>query len=650
MFKLEKSLYKEMLDYSKANPNSIYTNQDFETSGKEDSLLASGKDKLPRKVRNKKAQSLLEIMCKHLEEGNRYKELIEFIKENRLITYYSSFCRILDLYVREGLINKDKLFQVGMEFATCSNNPEEIKLGITMLGFSYDDRAMEILEILGLHSEYTLYVIESLKTHYNYNSFVFKMAKKTYGYGKIHCLKNLEPINTEIKEWIIEEGSENSVLREGSAMISVDKVDMSWYLKSRQVKEKEFAAISRLLYYIFSAKENNIYELEDSLETLRIYMEFAREYANSFEDLCAIAYVEDWTMPYFYDGEMGLIKENGWKSEEKNEIGIKCKNILKNKKWIKVLNKAIDKGEKEAEQYLFLANFIGASLEFGSFEKMLKRYPCNIEVYYYITELGDSSDVKNLIEYTKNTFPFEEIASLPENINEDDIGKDHEPDICLLYLLCSLKRYDFIEIDLALKALFARFSQCRIEAIKHLKQNKEHWNSKTVEEIKKAIDLEPNEGIKRRMKRLIGEDEKQVNKARKYVDISKEIVNPHFKDIYLFSTNVAGVLYRDMGVVEDEIQVGDILFLKREIDNPYDENAIMVTTDYGYVIGYIPKKINHQPKNLIDGGKYLYGIIKEFSMESNHLLIDVYLSYEDVVESINEVINMYGKSNINSIQ
>ncbi len=131
-----------------------------------------------------------------------------------------------------------------------------------------------------------------------------------------------------------------------------------------------------------------------------------------------------------------------------------------------------------------------------------------------------------------------------------------------------------------------------------------------------------------------------IKKEIRYVDIKKQIVKPHVKDVYLFSTYVAGLFYRDMSVVHNHLDEGDILYLKREPENQYDKNAIMVTTEDGYVLGYIPKKENSLSQRLLDAGKYLYAIVDEFLEDSNKLDIDLYLSYRDVMENTNEVVSM----------
>ena len=63
-------------------------------------------------------------------------------------------------------------------------------------------------------------------------------------------------------------------------------------------------------------------------------------------------------------------------------------------------------------------------------------------------------------------------------------------------------------------------------------------------------------------------------------------------------------------------------------------------TTNGYVIGYVPKENNLIFKNLMDKGKYLYGKIKEISDDYNHINIEIYLSYKDIIEEITSTLSL----------
>lgn len=99
---------------------------------------------------------------------------------------------------------------------------------------------------------------------------------------------------------------------------------------------------------------------------------------------------------------------------------------------------------------------------------------------------------------------------------------------------------------------------------------------------------------------------------------------PFERDIFLFDTYVAGTSYVE-GIEELALYLKpeDRLSFFREPDNPYDQGAIVVKTDAGVKIGYIPKKDNVVFARLMDAGKMLFGRIISTEMQGNWVKIDI---------------------------
>lgn len=117
-------------------------------------------------------------------------------------------------------------------------------------------------------------------------------------------------------------------------------------------------------------------------------------------------------------------------------------------------------------------------------------------------------------------------------------------------------------------------------------------------------------------------------------------VNPHIKDIYLTTTEVAGTFYRELDKASDSLDLDTIVYLKREARRPYDQCAIKVLSVDGYHIGYIPRRENKILKNLMDGGKILYGVINYLDLSTKVVRIHIYLSYKDIEDEISNTITM----------
>ena len=106
-----------------------------------------------------------------------------------------------------------------------------------------------------------------------------------------------------------------------------------------------------------------------------------------------------------------------------------------------------------------------------------------------------------------------------------------------------------------------------------------------------------------------------------------DVLKPLIKEIHLFDTYIAGTTHLKDKTVLDEIEVGQKLTLKREI-NKFDEKAIMLITEGGKKVGYVPEKDNVIFSRLMDAGKLLSAKvtdIKERNHEFKQISIGIYL-------------------------
>ena len=106
-----------------------------------------------------------------------------------------------------------------------------------------------------------------------------------------------------------------------------------------------------------------------------------------------------------------------------------------------------------------------------------------------------------------------------------------------------------------------------------------------------------------------------------------DLIKPLKTEILLFDSYVAGTSYVKDESIFDDVKEGDALILKREPDNRFDENAIIVMDVKKRKLGYIPEKDNIVFARLMDAGKYLTAKVKHY--ESNgafkKISISIYL-------------------------
>ena len=104
--------------------------------------------------------------------------------------------------------------------------------------------------------------------------------------------------------------------------------------------------------------------------------------------------------------------------------------------------------------------------------------------------------------------------------------------------------------------------------------------------------------------------------------------SPHAREIYLFTTHVAGPGYVE-GIAEivAALNPGDTIALGRQPDNPYDALAIAAYDPKRRRMGYMPRSINAIPARLMDAGFVLFGRLKSKGGEEAwpELFVDIFL-------------------------
>ncbi len=102
------------------------------------------------------------------------------------------------------------------------------------------------------------------------------------------------------------------------------------------------------------------------------------------------------------------------------------------------------------------------------------------------------------------------------------------------------------------------------------------------------------------------------------------IPKPFERDIFLFDTHVAGTTHIEgIEELEQHLNTGDKLDFFREPDNPYDSRAIMIKTENGVKIGYVPKVDNVVFTRLMDAGKLLFARISKKEVLGKWVKIDI---------------------------
>ena len=102
------------------------------------------------------------------------------------------------------------------------------------------------------------------------------------------------------------------------------------------------------------------------------------------------------------------------------------------------------------------------------------------------------------------------------------------------------------------------------------------------------------------------------------------IPKPFEQEIFLFDTYVAGTTHvENIDALEQDLDKGVRLDFFREPNNKYDSRAIVIKTQGGEKIGYVPKQDNVIFARLMDASKLLFGKIESKEKKGSWLKINI---------------------------
>lgn len=635
------NIFRNLQKHWKNNGYRYFEDQDIKNAGKDDCEEIFLKDPILGEVKNQLANGLMEIFLESLNSENCETNIINYLNTFKLIEYYFVFVDKINILLREGIFTKEELHNAGMNYVKEYKEEEIIKFGLTCLRFSENDEALEILKIFSNHNEYAFYAIEGIKEYDRCNSIIFEIAKESRGYGKVFAVTNLEPLTEEIKNWIIDKGSENDFLESMLVAMTFNEYDyINYFLDGRKTRNK-FDIFTRNLLELYKVK-GFFYE-HITLEIILAYWQYYNKFKKTFDSVYLMSILLSLSSKEEY--EEGSLRSHLNLSVEENDLIEDMINEFIQGDIQPVIKDTIKNYSYDLGEVLDLGVKLGMRFSFDELKHILKIEPLEIAVYSYIMGSGTKEDKEKLIQYSLEKLSFQSITSGAENITEEDLDVQYLFDTCLFLMIDHMNELKDKYIDFNILALRARYTPTRNSAFSNLKQLPEVYREKVINEIKLLVHKEVDNSIKKSMLRFLDVNN-QREKERRYENIEAVKVGPHTRDILLTTTVVSGTNYRDLTVVEDKLGEKNLVFLKREKNNPYDSNAIMVLTNDGYHIGYIPRKENYILKNLMDWGKIIYGEIISSSDDYSNIEIGVYLSYIDVMREVTETFNMVSEKPI----
>lgn len=542
--------------------------------------------------------------------------------ERPLITFFKVFMDKINILVKEEEIDKSWIKALTKEYVFKSNSKDEVKLGLILAEkYLEEDELITAVEVFTRSGEFIYYLTKAIKNMPKCNSYMFKLLKETKGTLKIFALTNIEILSEEINTYIFEEGYKNKIYEE----ILVEYVLISGNIKAYLTEiEDNKNKINKFSYLIY--KHLNNYKLKDSeikYELIYQYLPLALK-GSSFLALVCITSI--WR-------QLVDLKDI---DEVREELYKEINNINK-KKWTKIFFKELQRSNYKLKDMITIAEYYGLSLSFQDLKIFFEKKPMELDGYLYLMLMGSKKDKLEVFNFFQERVQMAGLLNGPENINTNNLNGSDSEYIILSLLINGLRDIYPEGKDLAIKCLNGGVNDIRGEAIKTLKKYKKQLTTEEKEIIKRAADNEPNFEVRKKFKMLC--EELEEGKIE-YINTKGMQVTRHIKDVYLLTSSVARSRYRNREYVQREIKLSKMFNLVLEADNTFDKNSIKIAGESGFVIGYIPRKDNFILSNLLRGGRYLYCVVKEYNLDENYIIINIYLSYKNIVKEAETLIQM----------
>ena len=105
---------------------------------------------------------------------------------------------------------------------------------------------------------------------------------------------------------------------------------------------------------------------------------------------------------------------------------------------------------------------------------------------------------------------------------------------------------------------------------------------------------------------------------------------PFVQEVELLNCNIAGTTFLNLKDIEPKLKKNQLLVLKREPKNKYNDKAILILTEDGQKLGYVPQEKNEILSSLMDAGKLLFGRLDEKNWVGRWLKLDIQVYLRDL--------------------
>ncbi|MCR5508299.1 MAG: hypothetical protein K6F34_06405 [Lachnospiraceae bacterium] len=184
---------------------------------------------------------------------------------------------------------------------------ETVKLGLLILvlfDFADDEVIRKHLITIGMHEEFTGYVIANAKgwPPEIRNHVYYTYARKLKGWGKINAMEYIEPVNDEVRRWILCHGCENDISYGMLAITAYEKSSLKKRLKRGGLDNEEMQGARDIMRgLLMESGERSLAGIKEPEDFVDAYLKEQVSHSVGLEDLSNLLKIRS----FFTAGEQG---------------------------------------------------------------------------------------------------------------------------------------------------------------------------------------------------------------------------------------------------------------------------------------------------------------------------------------------------------
>ena len=125
-------------------------------------------------------------------------------------------------------------------------------------------------------------------------------------------------------------------------------------------------------------------------------------------------------------------------------------------------------------------------------------------------------------------------------------------------------------------------------------------------------------------------EQKQLALLHAHLQAGGSLSAPFAREIFLIETHVAGTSHVPIRTIEPTLIPGAAMVLRRDLENTFDDLAILILTEQGGKLGFIPRDRNEVLARLMDAGKCLFARLESKEWHGDWLRVSIRVFLKDV--------------------